>query len=138
VKPIVVVIALVLGSAPALAEDKGSIAGRYALELSEVQDSCAGSGLTLPPQAALTLISDGTGLRVELADFPAMKGSLDKGGKFQAEASREKTRLEGMTGSFSIAGRVTGREAQVVIVVELFKGASPSCTQSWNGKGKRS
>ncbi len=130
---------LTLATPEAVAEDDTLVTGSYAVTLTEVQNSCTEPGLTLD-KGTLNIMVDKSALRVQLDPLPPLAGHAEKGGKFHSNGSQEQSAQAGMASQLSLAGRVEKREVKFVLVVEFFRDKAhkePSCTQSFQGRGKK-
>jgi hypothetical protein len=122
------------GTSAAQGKAEQPIGGKYEVRFEEVQNSCSTTGMSLS-RANIELTERARRVDVTIPMVPAMSGTVSKGGKFKARAKRGRTAIEGVEGSFSVAGRVSEGIIQLVFIAEYFKGKKPLCTQSWNASG---
>lgn len=113
------------------------VAGKYSASFAEVSNNCSGVGMSLRDTTVELSQSGDRTVQVTVPSVPIMKGVVNRGGKFKAEARRGKTAIEGVDGRFSVAGRVDDKGIQLLFIAEYFRGARPMCTQSWNASGPR-
>jgi hypothetical protein len=98
-----------------------------------------------PPPVALgrgkmTIDIKKTSLTVNVDLIPQLVGVVAKGGKVNAKTNKVVgTTVVGLSGKYSVAGRVDNGMLQLVLVAEYIKQADnkPYCTQSWNVTGAR-
>lgn len=125
-------VALVLTASAAHAD----VAGTYDVKYEEVSTNCT-SPLKYP-HGTLEVKVKGTTVTVDIARTPLMQGSVGKGGKVSAKSKQGNTSLEGMTGVFSVAGKITVEGIlSFVMVGEYTAGGKPLCSQSWNVAGTK-
>ena len=125
-------LALVLAASPAHAD----VAGVYDVKYEEVSTNCT-SPLKYP-HGKLEVKVKGTGVTVDIDRTPLMQGSVGKGGKISAKSKLGNTSIEGMTGVFSVAGKVTADGVLAFVMVgEYTAGGKPLCSQSWNVSGTK-
>ncbi len=125
---------VVLAASPALADD---VTGTYDVKYEEVSTNCP-SPLKYV-QGRLEIKVKGPQLTVDIDRTPVMVGSPAKGGKVSAKSKSGHTMLDGMDGSFSIAGKVTPEGSVAFVMVgEYTAGGKALCTQSWNVSGIKS
>jgi hypothetical protein len=131
--------ALVLAAAlPAHADE--AVVGNFDVKFEEMASNCT------PPPVALgrgTVRIDvrKTSLTVNIETIPEMAGVVQKSGKINAKTIKVVgTTVVGLSGRYSVAGRVEGGVLSVVLVAEYIRQDTnkPYCTQSWNVSGLRS
>ncbi|MEO8704392.1 MAG: hypothetical protein ABI867_30335 [Kofleriaceae bacterium] len=129
-----VLVAFVLAASPARAD---GVIGTYDVKFDEVSTNCQ-SPLRYP-HGKLTIAVKGTRLTVDVDRTPLMNGVPAKNGAVNAKSKQSSTMVEGMLGTFSVAGRVTPEgQLQLVMVGEYSANGKSLCTQSWNVTGPRS
>ncbi len=126
--------ALVLvGSSTAFADD---VAGTFDVKYEEVSTNCP-SPLKYQ-HGKLDVKTKDTSVTVDIDRTPVMQGSVAKGGKVSAKSKMGPTMLDGMSGSFSVAGKITPEGMlSFVMVGEYTAGGKSLCSQSWNVVGSR-
>lgn len=129
-----VYVALVLVSLTSLAAADPT--GIYDVKFEEVSTNCT-SPLRYPP-GKLTIKLVGNTLTVDIDRTPLMSG-IPAADKISAKSKAGGgTMVEGMTGVFSVAGKVTKEGLlHLVMVGEYSANNKPLCTQSWNVNGPR-
>ena len=127
-------VALVLaGSSTASADD---VAGSYDVKYEEVSTNCP-SPLKYQ-HGKLDVKTKGSSVTVDIDRTPLMQGSVAKAGKVSAKSKNGPTMLDGMSGSFSVAGKITPEGMlSFVMVGEYTAGGKSLCSQSWNVVGSR-
>ncbi len=112
------------------------VAGTYDVKYEEVSTNC-----TAPlkyPAGKLEVKVKGTSVTVDISRTPLMQGSAGKAGKVSAKSKSGNTSLDGMTGVFSVAGKVTPEGVlSFVMVGEYSASGKPLCSQSWNVSGTK-
>jgi hypothetical protein len=135
-------IAVVCAPAPAHADD---LAGSYEVKFEQVSTNCE-HPLAYPQHGSIKIEVKGGELQVDIERTPLMIGKPDKpdkSGKAVKVSARSPklghTPVEGMDGMFSVAGRITGTEGMLslVMVGEYQTSGKPLCSQSWNLTGLR-
>jgi len=125
-------VALVLAASSAHAD----VAGSYDVKYEEVSTNCP-SPLKYP-HGKLVVKVKGTGVTVDIDRTPLMQGSVAKGGKISAKSKLGNTSLDGMSGVFSVAGKITPEGIlSFVMVGEYSAGGKALCSQSWNVSGSK-
>ncbi|CAN5917621.1 hypothetical protein BH11MYX3_BH11MYX3_14310 [soil metagenome] len=126
--------ALVLAvSSTAFADD---VAGTYDVKYEEVSTNCP-SPLKYQ-HGKLDVKTKGTSVTVDIDRTPVMQGSVAKAGKVSAKSKNGPTMLDGMSGSFSVAGKITPEGMlSFVMVGEYTAGGKLLCSHSWNVVGSR-
>ena len=127
-------VALVLmGLAGVAAADPSGV---YDVKFEEVSTNCT-SPLRYPP-GKLTIKVVGKSLTVDITNTPLM-GGIPAQDKISAKSKPGGgTMVEGMTGIFSVAGKVSKEGLlHLVMVGEYSANGKPLCTQSWNVNGPR-
>ena len=124
---------LLAGVAPAFADD---VAGTYDVKYEEVSTNCP-SPLRYP-HGTLEIKVKGTSVTVDIDRTPLMQGSVAKNGKVSAKSKLGPTSLDGMTGVFSVGGKITPEGMLAFVMVgEYQAGGKPLCSQSWNVAGSK-
>jgi hypothetical protein len=132
-RTIFVSVALLVSAGTAAAD----VTGVYDVKFEEVSTNCT-SPLRYPP-GKMTIKVVGNSLTVDLDRTPLMGGIPSKTDKISAKSKPGSTMVDGMTGVFSVAGKVTPEGLlHVVMVGEYTANGKPLCTQSWNVNGPRS
>jgi len=109
--------------------------GIYDVKYEEVSTNCT-SPLRYQP-GKLTIKIIGRSLTVDIDRTPLM-GGIPADDKISAKSKSGGTMVEGMTGVFSVAGKVTKEGLlHLVMVGEYSANGKPLCTQSWNVSGPR-
>jgi hypothetical protein len=127
-------VALTLLAGVASADD---VAGVYSVKYEEVSTNCS-SPLKYGPGKLEVKMTKGTSVTVDIDRTPVMQGSLAKGGKISAKSKSGQTMLDGMSGTFSVAGKITPEGMlSFVMVGEYTAGGKALCTQSWNVVGSK-
>ena len=109
--------------------------GIYDVKYEEVTTNCT-SPLRYPP-GKLTIKIVGNSLTVDIDRTPLM-GGIPAADKISAKSKAGGTMVEGMTGIFSVAGKVTKEGLlHLVMVGEYSANGKPLCSQSWNVNGPR-
>jgi len=125
-------VALVLAASPAHAD----VAGTYDVKYEEVSTNCP-SPLKYS-HGKLVVKVKGTTATVDIDRTPLMQGSVGKGGKVSAKSKLGNTSLDGMSGVFSVAGKITPEGIlSFVMVGEYTAGGKALCSQSWNVSGSK-
>ncbi len=125
-------VALVLAASPAHAD----VAGTYDVKYEEVSTNCP-SPLRYT-HGKLVVKVKGTTATVDIDRTPLMQGSVGKGGKVSAKSKLGNTSLDGMSGVFSVAGKITPEGIlSFVMVGEYTAGGKALCSQSWNVSGSK-
>jgi hypothetical protein len=119
------------------------LAGTYDVKFEQVSHNCD-HPLAYPLHGALKIEVKGADVRIEvehtatIQPTPLMIGKAAKGGKVSAASRPGHTPVEGMDGTFSVAGRVTSEGMLALVMVgEYQAGGKPLCTQTWNLSGVR-
>ena len=129
----IVGLALLGSVATASADD---VTGIYDVKYEEVSTNCPsplkyGNG-------KLEVKTKGTTVTVDIDRTPLMQGSVGKGGKISAKSKSGNTALDGMSGVFSVAGKITPEGMlSFVMVGEYTAGGKALCSQSWNVVGSK-
>lgn len=123
-----------LGSvATASADD---VTGTYDVKYEEVSTNCPsplkyGNG-------KIEVKTKGNTVTVDIDRTPLMQGSVGKGGKVSAKSKLGNTSLDGMSGVFSVAGKITPEGMlSFVMVGEYTASGKALCSQSWNVVGSK-
>lgn len=116
-----------------------NVTGTFDVKFEEMASNC-----TPPPVALgrgkLTIRTEKNSLTVNTDLIPLMVGVAAKNGKVNAKTAKiVGTTVVGLSGKYSVAGRVEGGMLQLVLVAEYInqKDNKPYCTQSWNVSGAR-
>ncbi len=131
------VLVLAATAAPALADE--TVAGVYDVKFEE-----SGSTGNPPPIALgrgkLTIEIKKSSLTVNTDLIPLMVGTPQKNGKVAAKTLKVVgTTVAGLSGKYSVEGRVEGGMLQLVLVADYIRqdNNKPYCQQSWNVSGLR-
>lgn len=131
-RTIIVSVALMVLAGTATAD----VTGIYDVKFEEVSTNCT-SPLRYPP-GKMTIKIIGNSLTVDIDRTPLMGGIPSKTNKISAKSKPGGTMVDGMTGVFSVAGKVTPEGLlSLVMVGEYSAKGRPLCTQSWNVNGPR-
>jgi hypothetical protein len=119
-------------AAPAYAER----AVTFGVTYEKVADNCPADGYAFD-KGAVRIAAKGEkrAIVVSVSSVPELKGARGKAGKFKA-AARGDSKVAGVDGKFSMAGRANRDGLQALFIIELFKDGKPMCTQSWSVTGK--
>ncbi len=129
----IVGLALLGSVATASADD---VSGNYDVKYEEVSTNCPsplkyGNG-------KLEVKTKGTTVTVDIDRTPLMQGSVGKNGKISAKSKSGGTALDGMSGVFSVAGKITPEGMLAFVMVgEYTAGGKALCSQSWNVVGSK-
>lgn len=130
------ILTAVLGLVLATSVASADVAGTYDVKYEEVSTNCT-SPLKYPA-GKLELVVKGTGVTVDISRTPLMQGSVGKAGKVSAKSKSGSTSLDGMSGVFSVAGKITPEGIlSFVMVGEYSASGKPLCSQSWNVSGTK-
>jgi hypothetical protein len=131
-------LALVLATATTAAADD-DVNGSYSLKFEQVSTNCAPQQtLAFAQYMPVKVSTKGSDIQVDIESIPLMTGKPSKPGKLNVKSRLGHTRLEGMDGVFSLAGRIsTEGMASLVLVGEYSASGKPLCTQSWNLTGSK-
>jgi hypothetical protein len=138
-----IVLGIVGFGAPAFADS-------YEVKFEQVSTNCE-HPLSYPARGSIKIEIKGDDLQVDIDRTPLMVGKAPKTGpkvgpkvgpevgKISAKSPKPgHTPIEGMDGSFSVAGRITDDGmVSLVMVGEYQTAGRPLCTQSWNLSGLR-
>jgi len=124
-----------LGTRSAHADD---ISGTYDVKFDAVSTNCE-HPLAYPAHSLLKIEVKGGDLHIDIERTPIMVGKPAKTGKVSAASPKPAhTPVEGMDGTFSVAGRITSEGMlSLVMVGEYQTAGKPLCSQSWNLSGLR-
>jgi hypothetical protein len=130
---------LLLAAAPAAADD---LAGAYDVKFEQISTNCD-QPLSYDLHGSLKIEIKGTDLVIDIERTPLMVGKSPKSvGAVKISAKSPKpghTKIQGMDGVFSVAGRITADGMlSLVMVGEYQTAGKPLCSQSWNLSGLRS
>ena len=122
---------------PAFADDV-PLVGTYDVKYEEMSNNCTNVGMTLA-RGQLKIELRSNVLTIDIERVPLMSGVPTKNGAVNAKSRLGPTSIQGLDGTFSIGGRVSGAEGmlQLVFVAEYQAKGKPLCTQSWNVTGLR-
>jgi hypothetical protein len=131
---------LIVAATTASARADEAVIGTYDVKFEEMASNCT------PPPVALgrgkvTIDIKKDALTVNTDLIPQLVGVPAKNGKINAKTNKVVgTTVVGLSGKYSVAGRVEGGMLQLVLVAEYInqKDGRPYCTQSWNINGARS
>ncbi len=119
-------------AAPAHAER----AVTFAVSYEKVAGNCRADGYAFDKgEVRIEGRGDKQAIVVSGSGLPEMKGARGKANKFKA-ATRAPSKVAGVDGKFSMAGRIKGDGLQALFIIELFRKGKPVCTQSWSVTGK--
>ncbi|HEY4180652.1 MAG TPA: hypothetical protein VGM90_27595 [Kofleriaceae bacterium] len=133
---VLVFAAVVLAASSAAADT--SLAGVYNVKYEDVSNNCP-SPLKYPNGTMEVKSSKGAAITVDIDRTPIMSGSSSKNGKVSAKSKIGDTSLQGMKGSFSVAGKISPEGLlSLVMVGEYQANGKALCTQTWNVTGVKS
>ena len=113
------------------------VAGVYEVKYEEVSTTCTTTKLAYGP-GTLAMKLRGTQLVVDIDRTPEMIGAPPKNGKISARSKLGGTMIDGMKGTFSVAGRLTSEGALYLVMTgEYSANGKPLCTQTWNISGAK-
>ena len=113
------------------------VSGSYDVKYEEVSNNCP-SPLKYPHGKIDIKNTKGAAITIDIDRTPLMLGSTGKNGKISAKSKVGPTMLDGMDGSFSVAGKVTPEGlVNFVMVGEYSVKGKPLCSQSWNVVGSK-
>lgn len=116
---------------------RADVSGTYEVKYEEVSTNCTANRLTYAP-GLLQVKVRGNSLIVDIDRTPEMVGVPQKNGKVSAKSKAGGTMIDGMTGVFSVAGRITDDGMLHFVMVGEYSASGKSlCTQSWNVSGPR-
>lgn len=127
--------AVLLGTA-GLAHADDPVAGSYEAKFEQIGNNCEHS-ISFPPRGIVKIEVKGGDLQVDIERTPLMVGKPRKDGKINAKSRVGHTRVEGMDGVFTVAGRITPEDGMLslTLIGEYQAGGKPLCTQSWSLSG---
>lgn len=126
-------VALVVSASTASADD---VAGTYDVKYEEVSTNCP-SPLKYS-HGKVEVKVKGTSVTVDIDRTPLMSGSVTKNGKLSAKSKLGATSLDGMSGVFSVAGKITPEGMLALVMIgEYTAGGKALCSQSWNVTGSK-
>lgn len=112
------------------------VAGTYEVKYEEVSTNCTSP--LVYPAGKLEVKVKGSTVTVDISRTPLMQGSVGKAGKVSAKSKSGNTSLDGMSGVFSVAGKITPEGIlSFVMVGEYSASGKPLCSQSWNVSGTK-
>jgi hypothetical protein len=124
-------------AAPVLADDNP--AGVFDVKFEESGSTCNPPPIALG-RGKLTIEIKKSSLTVNTDLIPLMVGTPQKNGKVEAKTLKVVgTTVAGLSGKYSIKGRVDGAMLQLVLVADYIRqdNNKPYCSQSWNVSGLR-
>ncbi|MGE0400345.1 MAG: hypothetical protein AB7T06_26760 [Kofleriaceae bacterium] len=130
---------IALAASPAAAD----VPGTYDVKYEQVSTNCQ-SPLALPHGKLEIKATKGTSITVEIAFAPGfrapiMSGSRGKNGKISAKSKLGGTTVDGMSGVFSVAGKVSPEGMLTFVMVGEYSASGKAlCSQSWNVVGSKS
>ncbi|HEY4055861.1 MAG TPA: hypothetical protein VGM39_04605 [Kofleriaceae bacterium] len=128
--------AIVLAASTAAADTP--IAGVYNVKYEDVSNNCP-SPLKYPNGTMEVKNGKGAAITIDIDRTPIMSGSTSKGGKVSAKSKIGDTSLQGMKGSFSVAGKISPEGLLTLVMVGEYQANGKAlCTQTWNVNGVRS
>ena len=115
-----------------------NVTGTYDVKYEEMSNNCTNVGMTLA-RGQLKIELKSNVITIDIERVPLMSGVPTKNGAVNAKSKLGPTSIQGLDGTFSIGGRVSGGEGmlQLVFVAEYQAKGKPLCTQSWNVTGVR-
>jgi hypothetical protein len=132
-------LAIALAAAPAAAD---GVAGTYDVKYEQVSTNCQ-SPLALPHGKLEVKSTKGTAVTVEIAFAPGfrapiMSGSVGKNGKISAKSKLGGTTVDGMSGVFSVGGKISPEGMLTLVMVGEYSASGKAlCSQSWNVVGSK-
>lgn len=128
----------VLLATSGLAHADDPVAGSYEARFEQIGNNCEHS-ISFPPRGIVKIEVKGGDLQVDIERTPLMIGKPRKDGKINAKSRLGHTRIEGMDGVFTVAGRITPEDGMLslTLIGEYQAGGKPLCTQSWSLSGLR-
>ena len=119
---------------PAYADD--AVAGSYEAKFEQIGSNCEHS-ISYSARGVVKIEVKSGDLQVDIERTPLMIGKPRKDGKINAKSRLGHTRVEGMDGVFTVAGRITPEEGMLslTLIGEYQAGGKPLCTQSWSLSG---
>jgi hypothetical protein len=115
-----------------------TVVGVYDVRYEEVSTNCTQTSITLT-RGTLDISIKNKMVVVDIHRFPLMSGSPQRGGKIRAKSkAKQPSSIEGVKGTFSVAGRVDEGLISLVFVAEYFAGDKALCSQTWNVSGAKS
>jgi hypothetical protein len=136
---VVAVGVIALAATPARADDDVDVAGVYDAKFEESGSTCNPPPVALR-RAKLTIDLKKTGLTVNTDLIPQMVGAAPKAGAIEAKTLKlVGTTVVGLSGRYSIKGRIDGGNASLILVADYVRQDTnkPYCTQTWNVTGPR-
>lgn len=125
-------VALIFAASTAAAD----VGGTYDVKYEEVSTNCQ-SPLKYP-HGKLAVKVKGTSVTVDIDRTPVMQGSVGKGGKVSAKSRKGSTMIDGMSGVFSVAGKITPEGMlSFMMIGEFSANGRPLCSQSWKVVGSK-
>src|SRR5262245_58030126 len=128
-----------VASATAARADE-NVTGTFDVKFEEMASNCNPPPVALG-RGKLTIDIKKDALTVNTDLIPQLVGVPAKNGKVNAKTTKiVGTTVVGLSGKYSVAGRVEGGMVQLVLVAEYFnqkENNKPYCTQSWNVNGAR-
>ena len=130
------VLGAVLLATSGLAHADDPVAGSYEAKFEQIGNNCEHS-IAYPPRGIVKIEVKGGDLQVDIERTPLMLGKPRKDGKINAKSRVGHTRIEGMDGVFTVAGRITPDDGMLslTLIGEYQAGGKPLCTQSWSLSG---
>ena len=124
-------------AAPALADD--NVAGVYDVKFEESGSTCNPPPIALG-RGKLTIEIKKGSVTVNTDLIPLMVGTPQKNGRVEAKTLKVVgTTVAGLSGKYSVEGRVENSMLQLVLVANYIRqdNNKPYCQQSWNVSGLR-
>jgi hypothetical protein len=126
---------LLATAVPAYADDPAT--GSYEAQFEQIGSNCEHS-ISYPQRGIVKIEIKSGDLQVDIERTPLMLGKPRKDGKVNAKSRPGHTRVEGMDGVFTVAGRVTSEGMlSLTLIGEYQAGGKPLCTQSWTLSGQK-
>ncbi|CAN5865626.1 hypothetical protein BH11MYX2_BH11MYX2_40900 [soil metagenome] len=133
---VLILAAVVLAASTASADT--AVAGVYNVKYEDVSNNCP-SPLKYPNGTMQVKSSKGAAITIDIDRTPIMSGSTSKGGKVSARSKLGDTSLQGMKGTFSVAGKITPEGLMSLVMVGEYQANGKAlCTQTWNVNGVKS
>lgn len=133
-------LAIALAASPAAADK--NVVGSYDVKYEQVSTNCQ-SPLAMPHGKLEIKATKGTAVTVEIwfapgFKVPTMSGSLGKNGKVSAKSRVGGTPVDGMSGAFSVAGKISPEGMLTLVMVGEYSASGKAlCSQSWNVVGSK-
>ena len=114
-----------------------TFSGSYDVKYQQVSTNCQAPVVLAPGKISLRT-SSATAVTVDIERIPQMRGSTSKEGKINAKSKSGPLAQAGLTGVFSITGKIDpAGNVALMLVGEYSTSGRALCTQSWNVTGSR-